>query len=522
MHKLARVRAQLRTALNSVAQAQARTADAEYLAHLMFELDAPSDARVISGQRAERLRRLTQADQICISFGTLRQGVQFLVLQGDGPSQFELFRQQRFQRAQGGVFWERIESGEALFVDDYPRSPTTSPFMLQAGVSAVAHLPFGQLDGEVGVLTAFRFGVPRPWTPRERTLLEVTARALGQAVSRAQTILELARAVKFSTAIAQVARLTETPLGLHETAQQAAGIMADPARFDFAVLAQVDGERVIHHLQFRNARVSAELVRLIELGLPRTQSLAWMSLQRNEALFIDRYQDSPVRVEALANEDVQALAFVPLTMGDPAHGLALIIGRVGDSPPWSVQDQDLFLTAAQSLRLSYERQHSMDHLREAALTDPLTQLGNRRALEDALELALAEARETRSGLSLISIDLDGLKAVNDCDGHERGDALLVGFASSLRLAFRGEDALFRVGGDEFVVLVKHPSPAGAAVGGSLSRVRVAVDQLRRGGFDQVDVSAGIATFPEDRDDVTQLLRLSDQRMYLQKQEHRQR
>ncbi len=133
---------------------------------------------------------------------------------------------------------------------------------------------------------------------------------------------------------------------------------------------------------------------------------------------------------------------------------------------------------------------------------------------------VAAAFETRSGLSLISLDLDGLKAVNDREGHHRGDALLVGFATALRLAFRGEDALFRVGGDEFVMLVKHADPGGAAVGGSLARVQVALEKFRSSGFDHANVSAGIATFPDDDDEAEELLRLSDQRMYLQKHEHR--
>lgn len=517
----------LRTALKRAAQshqravqAEERAADAEYLADLTLELDATEDPRVISEHVAGRLRRLTHADQICISFGTVLQGVQVLVLHGEGPPQFEAFRHRRLQRAEGGVFWERIESGEPLFVDDYPASLTTSALMVQAGVKAVAHLPFGRLDGEVGVLTAFRFGAPRPWTVKEQTLMQATSRTLGHAVHRAQHTLELAQALSFSRATAQVARLTERPLSLYETAQQAAGIMARPARLDLAALARVNGESVFHQVHFRSSAVSAELVRLIEQGIPRSQSLAWQSLQGNEALFIDRYQDSPLRIEALVNEGVQALAFVPLTTPDPDRGLVLIICRIGDAPTWSENDRELFLTAAQSVRLSHERQHSMDDLREAALTDPLTRLGNRRALEDALDLGLTEARVHHSGLSLILLDLDGLKAVNDREGHDRGDALLAGFANALRLTFRGEDALFRIGGDEFVIVVKHPAPGGAAISGSLARVQVALERLRESGFDQVDVSAGMATFPEDHREARELLRLSDERMYLQKQEHR--
>jgi diguanylate cyclase (GGDEF)-like protein len=517
-----RLRAAVKRAERHALEAARRADDAEYLANLSLELDATNDPRVISEHVAGSLRQLINADQICISFGTVRRGVQVAVLHGEGPPQFEAFRRQRFQQGEGGVLWERIESGEALFVDDYPRSPTTSPFMLHAGVRAVAHVPFGRLDGEVGVLTAFRFSARPAWTAQERTLLEATGRTLGHAVQRAQHVLELDRAMRFSKAIAQVARLTERPLGLYQTARWATEIMAGPAQLDFAALAQVEGDHVSHRVQFRSAAVSesAELVRLIEQGLPKAHSLAWRCLQQQEALFIDQYPDIPERVEALMKEDVRALAFVPLTAGDPAMGLALIIGRVGDSPPWSDDDRELFLTAAQSVRLSHERQDSMDRLREAALTDPLTRLGNRRALEDALELSLIQARGTRSGLSVISLDLDGLKAVNDREGHDRGDALLAGFANALRLAFRGEDALFRVGGDEFVVLVKHPAPGGAAVGGSLARVQVALKRLRNSGFELADVSAGIATFPDDGEDAADLLRLSDQRMYRQKQEHR--
>ncbi|WP_407543261.1 sensor domain-containing diguanylate cyclase (plasmid) [Deinococcus radiomollis] len=519
---MSRLRAALQRAERQALEAAGRADDAEYLANLSLELDATNDPRVISEHVAGRLNQLIHADQICISFGTVLRGVQVAVLHGEGPPQFEAFRHQRFLQAEGGVLWERIESGEVLFIDDYPRSPTTSPFMLQAGVSAVAHLPFGRLDGEVGVLTAFRFSSRPTWTAQERTLLEATGRTLGHAVQRAQQVLELDQAMRFSKAIAQVARLTELPRSLYETARRAAEIMAGPARLDFAALAQVNGGYVSHRVQFRSAAVSesAELIRLLEQGLPTAHSLAWRCLQQREALFIDGYPDLPGRVKALLKEDVRALAFVPLTAGDPSVGLALVIGRVGDSPPWSDDDRELFLTAAQSVRLSHERQDSMDRLREAALTDPLTRLGNRRALEDALELALDEAGQRHSGLSVITLDLDGLKAVNDQEGHDRGDALLADFAASLRFAFRGEDALFRVGGDEFVVIVRHPSPAGAALSGSLARIQVALQRLREHGFEHVDVSAGMATFPDDRLEGGELLRLSDQRMYLQKQQHR--
>nr|WP_161883888.1 diguanylate cyclase [Deinococcus alpinitundrae] len=272
-----------------------------------------------------------------------------------------------------------------------------------------------------GMLSAVRFGSPRARTARERGLLEATTRTLRQAAQRAQHSEELDQAVRFSRALVQVARLTETPMSLYDTARQAAEIMAGPAGLDLAVLVEVDGEVVTHQVHYRSAAVSAALVDLLEQGLPRAQSLAWHSLQQNEALFIDQYQDSSMRIEALVNEAVRALAFIPLTAGDPGRGLALMLGRVGDPKPWSANDRELLLTAGHSVRLSHERQGFMERLRDAALTDPLTRLGNRRAFDETLDAAINASKRHLFSVSILSLDLDGLKEVNDQGGHAQGD-----------------------------------------------------------------------------------------------------
>jgi diguanylate cyclase (GGDEF)-like protein len=92
-------------------------------------------------------------------------------------------------------------------------------------------------------------------------------------------------------------------------------------------------------------------------------------------------------------------------------------------------------------------------LESAAFTDPLTGAGNRRALVGAASTAFAHAMTAGVPVSVVAIDLDGLKRTNDTLGHEAGDRVIVALASSLRQAMRDTDQLFRVGGDEFVVLV---------------------------------------------------------------------
>ena len=117
--------------------------------------------------------------------------------------------------------------------------------------------------------------------------------------------------------------------------------------------------------------------------------------------------------------------------------------------PLSLELAQAFALEAALLRKALKERQA---LQEAARTDPLTGLGNRRALEEAFPLFLQEARTLGEPLSLIYWDLDGLKALNDREGHAVGDQALKSLAQALRNLSRRRDVAFRIGGDEFVSL----------------------------------------------------------------------
>jgi len=112
-------------------------------------------------------------------------------------------------------------------------------------------------------------------------------------------------------------------------------------------------------------------------------------------------------------------------------------------------------------------------------------------------------------VTVLSLDIDGLKRVNDTEGHARGDELLKIFAQALRSAVRADDHVFRLGGDEFVVVMRH----GPQVVLGEERVRASVRQMQAAGFDGVDASVGVAVAPEDGWGLGTLLARSDDRMY---------
>lgn len=108
---------------------------------------------------------------------------------------------------------------------------------------------------------------------------------------------------------------------------------------------------------------------------------------------------------------------------------------------------------AEEAAVAIARADTSVRLAEQARRDPLTGLVNRRGLHEALEVQLAQADSTSAPLSLVMLDLDGLKAFNDSRGHQAGDALLTAVAAAWRSRLRPGDVLARYGGDEFVVLL---------------------------------------------------------------------
>lgn len=155
-----------------------------------------------------------------------------------------------------------------------------------------------------------------------------------------------------------------------------------------------------------------------------------------------------------------------------------------------------------------ERSHALS---DQARTDALTGLGNRKLLDEELPRLIAAVDRGAGPLSLIAIDLDGLKGVNDRQGHAAGDRVLVAFADVLRKSLRANDRAMRAGGDEFVIVL--PDTPQAAALQVIERLRrdVAAD-LREW---SLGFSAGVATTATAADPAW-LLAIADDALYADK------
>ncbi|MEW6583058.1 MAG: diguanylate cyclase [Actinomycetota bacterium] len=181
---------------------------------------------------------------------------------------------------------------------------------------------------------------------------------------------------------------------------------------------------------------------------------------------------------------------------------------------------NLATLALANARLHRETLEALASAEQRAETDPLTGVLNRRGLDIRLERAVAAAAEAGSRLSVLVLDLDAFKAVNDRGGHHAGDAVLKRVADLLDAERRAGDSVARMGGEEFVVVLPDTGTEGAWL--VAERLRAAVAGLDLLGVAGITASIGVATYPQHGRSAGEILRAADSAMYVAKSSGRDR
>ncbi len=209
---------------------------------------------------------------------------------------------------------------------------------------------------------------------------------------------------------------------------------------------------------------------------------------------------------------------VPLASQRGAIG-ALVVKGTPESARFTEQDQDLLQFVSGQVAAAIERLRLHEQLQYMAQYDALTRLPNRQLFHDRLDSALARAARACTGFSLLYLDLDKFKMVNDTYGHAAGDALLQQVAQRIKQCLRAEDTVARIGGDEFVVLIESAAESedAAVVAAKIEQAMAA--PVKVGGFSlQPRLSVGIAVYPQHGASAQQLLKHADDAMYKQKKQ----
>lgn len=286
----------------------------------------------------------------------------------------------------------------------------------------------------------------------------------------------------------------------------------------FTVMASSNGnlfDEINQHLEtpINTQRMNFEQASIIKAVLRNKEILQSTDLRAGlNSIAPDLPED---KVEDLLSEtSCHSFMLVPLSKMNH-FGILIVLSQRLEATEAELDFLNIF---AQQIELAITIADLFQMVREQAVTDPLTTLYNRRYFEDSIEKEFTRANRQKQPFSIIGIDLDHLKQINDKYGHVYGDLAIKQIASVLKQNARSIDVPARIGGEEFDVLLPGIDSKGAMI--AAERIRKAIEATPIETVGTITASLGVATFLEHANNVEELMELADQAMYHSKRNGR--
>ncbi len=205
------------------------------------------------------------------------------------------------------------------------------------------------------------------------------------------------------------------------------------------------------------------------------------------------------------------LISIPLYQSQKPFGVMLVF-----SPRDSVTDKELnFLSLfANQVEMAITIANLFETIRKEAVTDGLTELYNRRYFNEELRKEADRAKRLNQPFTIISLDLDYLKKINDTYGHAAGDIAIKAIADVMKKNARSIDIPARLGGEEFCILLPGIDSKGGMI--AAERIRSAIESYEVDEIGKITASIGVGTYPEHSQNLDELLEMTDQAMYRSK------
>ena len=221
--------------------------------------------------------------------------------------------------------------------------------------------------------------------------------------------------------------------------------------------------------------------------------------------------------QIITNQPVKSVIVIPLIPRNNPFGWFCVFSSREELASSETDFLGLF---AKQIEMAITIADLFQEVREQAVTDPLTGLYNRRYFEENLAKEVERSKRLRQPFSIIGVDLDHLKQINDTYGHAYGDIAIKTIANIIKKNARSIDICSRIGGEEFDILLPGINSEGAKA--AAERIRVSIAEQTIDTIGHITGSFGVSTYFEHTENIDELLELADQAMYESKRKGRNR
>jgi diguanylate cyclase (GGDEF)-like protein len=387
-------------------------------------------------------------------------------------------------------------------------------------VRTVSGVPVMEHDQPRGVLIVDRKD-DRPFSAVDEETLLFAARYIARAIQNERIFVQLERAKVEQGKLYRAAEALGAALTEADVLEAGVKSAREVALFDFAAVTLFEPATKMHEIR----AVSGEgFDALLGAHFAHNASLCSMVVQNRHALPYKGEFDAAHQVLFAKKLDaitMPSILVLPLLVHDRALG-TLVLGARRKSA-FGEAVRPTLEVLARHMAVSLANARMVKKLEELATTDGLTGLLNKRAMLDIAQDKVAAAVRFSRNLSVLVVDIDFFKKVNDVHGHDVGDLVIRGLGDILRRAKRTTDAVARFGGEEFVVICEETDAKGAML--LAERVRKEVEAkvfATSSGPLKVTCSVGLATFPEAGRDWETLFKAADAALYASKRGGRNR
>jgi diguanylate cyclase (GGDEF)-like protein len=254
----------------------------------------------------------------------------------------------------------------------------------------------------------------------------------------------------------------------------------------------------------------------VDFNMDITPSLVGKTIKEKSEMMLGNFSGDPREDVIPKDKGFRAMMIAPLSIEDKSIGALMVAHTIPDF--YSQDDLKLYMMLSNQIALAVRNIQIQETMGAMAITDSLSGLYTHGFFQENLSKELTKAKYENKPCSILIIDVDFFKKINDTYGHPQGDALLKQLGGILRSVARKEDILCRYGGDEFTVTMTNTNRISAVI--LAEKIRTTVEEYEfvlKGQVAHITISGGVASFPEDAQAKKELIECSDKALYQAKQ-----